>query len=253
MASVASKPIILYSHTHGPNPWKIAILFEELKLEYTPNYLEMGNGQNGVKGEDFLKVNPNGRVPAITDPNNDNLYVWESAAIIQYIQKRYDTTNLLGPKNDKEEANIWSWIAFQISGLGPSQGQANWFRHYHAEKNLKSAIDRYTEETKRTYGVLERRLKDHAYLVGEEQGPDGKGRYTIADLIFIPWIKISDAAGVPMENTDPSVWSVQKDLPGVYRWFKRIMERDAVKKAFKTQSDAIAAAAKAKAEAETKK
>eukprot|EP01114_Cavostelium_apophysatum_P021276 TRINITY_DN737_c1_g1_i3.p1 TRINITY_DN737_c1_g1~~TRINITY_DN737_c1_g1_i3.p1 ORF type:complete len:225 (-),score=53.13 TRINITY_DN737_c1_g1_i3:25-699(-) len=214
------KPITLFSHKQGPNPWKVAILLEELEVPYENKFLEFGDGENGVKGANFLKTNPNGRVPAIIDPNNDNLAVWESGAIYLYLQKKYDKENKLGPKNDKEEAQIWSWIAFQISGHGPSQGQANWFSNIHPEK-VQSAIDRYTNETKRIYGVIESRLKEEGtgYLVG--------GRVTIADLIFLPWIRMLDyTKTLSIEGT------LKNNYPEVYKWFQSLNARSSVKKAY---------------------
>jgi glutathione S-transferase len=106
-----------------------------------------------------------------------------------------------------------------LTNFSPSQGQANWFTHYHAEK-IPSAVERYVNETKRCYGVLETRLKEEGtnYLVG--------GRLTIADIAFFPWVRLIDYTGIKMEET------IKNDFPHVYKWFKNISESESVQKAY---------------------
>jgi len=101
--------------------YKVAILLEELNIPYEKVFKELHDlkdGPNGVKHPDYLAINPNGRVPAIIDPNNNNVKVWESGAILQYLQKKYDTDNRLGGKNAQEEADINSLLFYQVSGHG---------------------------------------------------------------------------------------------------------------------------------------
>ena len=114
------KPITLWAHATGPNPWKVAIVLEELGIPYETKFLEMPD----MKGPEFTKINVNGRVPAIQDPNNGGFAIWESGAIIQYLVEKYDTEGKLSYKdggNKKFEEN--QWLQFQMSGQGPYMGQ----------------------------------------------------------------------------------------------------------------------------------
>lgn len=109
--------MVLYSHGQGPNPKKCAIILEALKIPYQTVTKEFGDAEGGVKHPEFLKVNPNGRVPALYDPNED-VTVWESGAILLYLEKFYDKGNTLGGKNIKEQVEINEWLFFQVSGPG---------------------------------------------------------------------------------------------------------------------------------------
>eukprot|EP00026_Physarum_polycephalum_P015748 Phypoly_transcript_16504.p1 GENE.Phypoly_transcript_16504~~Phypoly_transcript_16504.p1 ORF type:complete len:220 (+),score=47.35 Phypoly_transcript_16504:124-783(+) len=211
------KPITLFGHKGGPNPPKVAILLNELNVPYEIVFKEFGDGPNGVKHPDFLKYNPNGRVPAIIDPNNGNVVVWESGAILQYVQKQYDKENKFGGKTAQEEADILSFLFFQVSGHGPSQGQVNWFSHYHHEK-LPGAIERYTNETKRIYKIVDEHLKGRQFFVTDH--------FTIVDAAFYPWVRIVGYAGIDLETT------FKNDYPNVYAWAKRIEARPSVVKTY---------------------
>ena len=119
------KPIILHSHATGPNPWKVAIILEELGLPYETKYHEFPE----LKEKPYNDTNPNGRVPTIVDPNNGDFTLWESGAIIQYLVDRYDTEGKISYKgNGKERYFENQWLHFQVSGQGPYYGQGKWMR-----------------------------------------------------------------------------------------------------------------------------
>ncbi|KAF1938888.1 glutathione S-transferas-like protein [Clathrospora elynae] len=202
MSSSSIKPIKIYGK-HGPNPPKIIMLAEELGLPY-----EVVDTQfTDVKKPEYLAVNPNGRMPAIHDPNT-GLTLWESGAIIEYLVEKYDTKHSISFKAGSNEAYLAKqWLFYQVSGQGPYFGQAMWFTIYHSEQ-LPSAQDRYYAEIKRVTGVLEDHLKkqvkgkDGPWLVG--------GKYSFADMAFVPWQAIAGAVlGQKVdlkEFTEVSAW-----------------------------------------------
>jgi glutathione S-transferase len=125
------KPLILHAHTTGPNPIKIAIALETLKLPYEIKLWEFGDdAENGLKGAKFLKINENGRVPALEDPNS-GVVSWESGAIMNYIRRKYDTENKLGPQGRSEQdiVDFEKWEYFLLTTLGPFTGQTNWYQY----------------------------------------------------------------------------------------------------------------------------
>ncbi|PWY62631.1 thioredoxin-like protein, partial [Aspergillus eucalypticola CBS 122712] len=155
------KPITLWSHTYGPNPWKVAMVLEELELPYKTTYVASGD----FKKEPLTLVNPNGRVPAIEDPNT-GITLWESGAIIEYLTETYDKDNKISfPAGTPEFFETKQWLHFQMSGQGPYFGQAVWFRRQHPEV-VPSAQERYKKEVLRVSWVLDNVLKDREYLVG---------------------------------------------------------------------------------------
>ncbi|KAK0631020.1 glutathione S-transferase [Bombardia bombarda] len=172
-----TQPISVYIAPTGPNPWKVVVILKELDIPYKVESVRFEN----VKSKPYTDINPNGRVPAIYDPNTD-ITLWESGAIIQYLVKQYDTNKLLHYDTLKEQAHTDQWLHFQMSGQGPYYGQATWFRYIHPEK-IQSAIDRYANEVKRVLGVLEGVLAakpaDQQWLVGNKM--------TYADLSFVSW------------------------------------------------------------------
>lgn len=165
------------SSASGPNPWKVAIVLEELSIPYETEYLDMTD----LKKPPFEKINPNGRVPAIHDPNTD-IYLWESGAIIEYLAETYDREHKLSFSTFPEKYYVKQWIAFQISGQGPYFGQAAWFGRFHHGK-LPSAIKRYQDQVIRVFYVLNLALEGKEYLVGD--------KCTIADLAFVTWDHVS--------------------------------------------------------------
>ncbi|KAF2817104.1 glutathione S-transferase [Mytilinidion resinicola] len=206
-----TKSIILYSHPSGPNPWKVAIILEELAILYETSWV----AKEDVKKEPFVLKNPNGRVPAIEDPNT-GVTLFESGAIIQYLIDTYDKTNKLAYTNIPEKYLTVSWLHVQMSGQGPYFGQAAWFQWSHPEKDLTSAIDRYTNEIKRLVGVIDRHLKDTGaqYLVGN--------KCTYADLAFVMWDQL-----IPQLV---SGWDFKTEVPYFAAWNDRIVARPAVQK-----------------------
>lgn len=161
----------------GPNPFKVAIILEELGIPYERVVVEMAD----MKKEPFEKINPNGRVPAIEDPNT-GITLWESGAIIEYLIETYDKSNKLSYGDKSPEKFLTKqWLHFQVSGQGPYFGQAAWFTNFHPEKNITSAIDRYRNEVKRVNTVIDRHLAKNGtgWLVGD--------KITYADLSFYTW------------------------------------------------------------------
>ena len=180
MSSTSSlQPITIYGK-NGPNPPKVRILCEELNIPYTL----IDTPFPSLKEPDFLAINPNGRIPAIHDPNT-NLTLWESGAILEYLVDKYDTDHALSfPPGSNDAQLARQWLFFQVSGQGPYYGQAVWFSKYHPEQ-VASAQDRYYREIERVTGVL------NAHLDKQDKGVDGPwlvgGRFSYVDLAFVCW------------------------------------------------------------------
>jgi glutathione S-transferase len=187
-----------------PNGWKISIALEELGLPYTVHALNLGKLDQ--KEPWFLAINPNGRIPAIVDRANGDFAVFESGAILIYLAEK---TGRLLPADPKARSVALQWLMFQMGGIGPMQGQANVFFRYAPDK-IQYAIERYQNETKRLYGVLNGRLRDVEYLAGE---------YSIADIAIWPWVSLHAWAGVDVA-----------DLPHLSRWLEIVGKRPAAKK-----------------------
>ena len=213
------KPIKVWGQ-HGPNPAKVAIFLKELGLphEITPTqYSE-------VKKPEYLAINPNGRIPAIHDPNT-GITLWESGAIIEYLIERYDTKHRLSFAPGTPEAyHAKQWLYFQVSGQGPYYGQSVWFKKYHPEQ-LPSAIERYIKEVNRVSGVLEGYLAQQEQEHGGSDGPWLVGKkLSYADLAFIPWQKIvGRVLGKDEYNED--------NFPHVKEWLSKMTTRETVKTA----------------------
>ncbi len=187
-----------------PNGHKVSIALEEMQLPYELHVLSFDKQEQ--KAPEFLAINPNGRIPAIIDRDNDNFAVFESGAILWYLAEK---TGQLLPQEPKQRSQVMQWLMFQMSGVGPMQGQANVFYRYFPEK-IPAAIDRYQKETRRLYEVLNTRLAEVEYLAGS---------YSIADIATYPWVALYDWAGVSIEG-----------LPHLARWLQQITERPAVQK-----------------------
>jgi len=210
------KPIKVWGKA-GPNPPKVAIVLEELGVPYEIDAIAISD----VKNPDYVAINPNGRVPAIYDPNTD-LTLWESGAIVEYLIERYDTTHKLSFAPGTAESYLAKqWLFFQTTGQGPYYGQAIWFTKYHAEQ-LPTAIERYIKEINRVTGVLEGHLarqkvnadSDGPWLVGN--------KFSYADLAFIPWQVIATKAfGGDKFNAD--------SFPHVKQWLDKMTSRESVK------------------------
>ena len=188
-----------------PNGRKISIMLEEVELPYEVHHLNLSELEQ--KEDWYLKINPNGRIPAIVDRDEGDFAVFESGAILIYLAEK---TGKLLPSDMKGRSTVIQWLMFQMAGIGPMQGQANVFYRYAPEK-IDYAIERYQRETKRLYKVLDTRLKDNEYLAGDF--------YSIADIATFPWITAHHWAGVGTE-----------DLPNLMRWHKAVRRRPAVKR-----------------------
>src|SRR5690349_5065138 len=156
-----------------PNGWKISIALEELGLPYTVKPISLSKLEQ--KEEWFLKINPNGRIPAIIDHDNGDFQVFESGAILIYLAEK---TGKLLPTEPKARSRVLQWLMFQMSGLGPMMGQANVFFRYAPEK-IPYAIERYQREVRRLFEVLDTRLGEAEYLAGD---------YSIADIANWSWV-----------------------------------------------------------------
>jgi glutathione S-transferase len=209
-----SKPIELY-YWPTPNGWKVSIALEEMGLDYTMVPVNIGTGEQFEP--DFLKISPNNRMPAIVDPagpDGSAISVFESGAILQYLARK---SGKFGGSSAREQAEVESWVMWQMGGLGPMAGQAHHFRQYASkieadEAKLSYGKERYTNEVNRLYGVLDKRLADRDYVAGD---------LSIADFAIWPWI-------VP--------WSMQgqeiTDTPNLMSWYERCAAREGFQKGF---------------------
>jgi len=199
-----------------PNGHKVHIALEELGLDYRVQPINIGQGDQF--GEAFLKISPNNKIPAIIDhdgPGGEPVSLFESGAILLYLAEK---TGELMPADPRARLETLEWLMFQMGGLGPMLGQAHHFRQY-APESIDYAIDRYTNEASRLYGVLDGRLAGRAWLAG--------GMYTIADIACFPWIR-------PYENQGQSLG----EYPHLKRWFDAIAERPAVERGVAVLADA---------------
>jgi GST-like protein len=185
-----------------PNGWKASIMLEEVCLPYQVRPIALGELEQ--KQDWFLKINPNGRIPAIVDHDAGDFPVFESGAILVYLAEK---TGQLLPKDPKGRSIALQWLMFQMSGVGPMQGQANVFFRYAPEK-IPFAIERYQKETRRLYEVLDRRLGESEYLAGD---------YSIADVATWPWVSLHGWAGVEVAG-----------LANLERWLAAVGARPAV-------------------------
>lgn len=206
--------IDVYS-TATPNGHKVHIMLEECGLPYRVHHIDIGAGDQFKP--DFLAISPNNKIPAIVDadgPDGKPISLFESGAILVYLASK--SGKFLGA-TDREKFTTLQWLMFQMGGIGPMLGQAHHFRIYAPEK-IEYAVDRYTNEAKRLYGVLERQLSKSAYLAGNA--------YTIADIATFPWLRSWENQGID--------WA---DFPHVKRWFDEIAERPAVKRGVAVLAD----------------
>ncbi|PSD78967.1 hypothetical protein C7G52_19095, partial [Acinetobacter baumannii] len=201
------------------NPWNVVQILEELDLPYNHIFVDMST----VKQEPYTKINPNGRLPAIEDPNT-GITLWESGAIIEYLIETYDKDHKISSTSLPEKFLEKQYLHFQMSGQGPYYGQWAWFKLFHKEQ-VPSALDRYEEQTLRVMGVLDNILEGKEYLVGN------KASY--ADLSFIAW-----------ESTIHMFFADRMDQIKAYKnywaWYERLTARPATKKVFKLRQEATA-------------
>ena len=197
-------PMITLYTAATPNGHKVSIALEELGLPYRLQVLDLSAGEQ--KRPEFLAINPNGRIPAIIDREQDDFAVFESGAIMVYLTEK---TGLLMPSDVKGRSRVLQWLMFQMAGIGPMMGQANVFFRYFPEK-IQPAIDRYQGESRRLFRVLDTHLQEHEYLAGD---------YSIADIANWAWVRTHRWSGVPID-----------DLPHLQRWVEAIRARPAVQK-----------------------
>ncbi|KAH9919700.1 glutathione S-transferase [Fomitopsis serialis] len=168
------KQFTLFSHLGGgPNGWKVAIVLDELGLEYEPKYLDFGKDEHRAQS-----IRSTTRMDGYQRSSIMRIMTSPSAAIIAYLVDKYDPEHKVSVGDPSEKWQQLQWLIFQASGQGPYFGQAYWFMKYHHEI-IPSAIDRYRKETVRVLGVLEKVLSKQEWLVG--------GKCTVADLSFVPW------------------------------------------------------------------
>ena len=184
-----------------PNGWKVSITLEELSMPYKVKEIDLIKGDQKIKS--FLKINPNGRIPAIIDREENNLAIFESGAIMIYLAEK---TGKLLPSDPAKKSEVLQWLMFQMAGIGPMMGQANVFYRYFPEK-LQSVIDRYQNESKRLFTVIDKHLESNQYLAQD---------FSIADIANWSWIRIHKWSGVEIE-----------DLPNLKRWMDEINLRPA--------------------------
>lgn len=184
-----------------PNGWKASVTLEELELPYETRVVDLSKDEQ--KQEAFLRINPNGRIPAIVDRDADDLVVFESGALMIYLAEK---AGRLLPPSGPDRARVLSWLMFQMGGIGPMMGQANVFFRYFPEK-LQPAIDRYQHECRRLFEVLDRRLGESEWLADE---------FSIADIANWCWVRTYKWSGV---NSD--------GLPHLKRWRDALRERPA--------------------------
>jgi GST-like protein len=197
-----------------PNGWKASVTLEELGLAYEVHALQLSEGHQ--KEPWFLKINPNGRIPAIVDRDLDNFAVFESGAVMIYLAEK---AGRLLPADVKGRSRVLQWLMFQMAGIGPMMGQANVFYRYWHEK-YQPAIDRYQNETRRLFAVLNGQLADHEFLAGD---------YSIADIANWCWVRTHPWSGVSVEGLDH-----------LQRWIEAIQSRPAVQSGVKVPVDMAA-------------
>jgi len=184
-----------------PNGWKVSIALEELGLAYTVRELDLAAGEQ--KAPAFLAINPNGRIPAIVDRDEDDFAVFESGAILIYLAEK---CGRLLPRTARARSVALQWLMFQMGGVGPMMGQANVFLRYFPER-LPTVVERYQKEVRRLFGVLDRRLDGREYLADE---------FGIADIANWAWVRTHAWSGVGVE-----------DYPFLARWSRRMAARPA--------------------------
>ena len=197
-----------------PNGYKLTLMLAALGLHYRVLPIDITKGDQF--GPEFLKISPNNKIPAIVDhdgPDGKPLSVFESGAILLYLAEK---TGKLLPSDARARMEVIQWLMFQMGGAGPMLGQAHHFRRY-APEQIPYAVERYTKEAARLYGVIDRRLADREYLAGD---------YSIADIATFPWIR-------------PYRWQGQEldTYPNLKRWFDAIKVRPAVQEGLAVMSE----------------
>ena len=198
-----------------PNGYKISVALEELDIPYNVHVVNLQSGDQ--KKPEFLELNPNGRIPVIVDTDNDNLSIMESGAQLIYLAEK---AGKLLPTETKARSKVIQWLMFQMGGIGPMMGQANVFYRYWPGEKIQPAIDRYQNEGRRLFEVMETRLKDNEYLADD---------FSIADIANWCWVRIYKWSGINIDGLD-----------GLQRWMNMMEERPACKKGVSVPIDIVA-------------
>jgi len=212
MVNENTPEITLYT-AQTPNGIKISIALEELGIPYRVHKVDIT--KNTQKEPWFLEINPNGRIPALTDTFTDgkSIRLFESGSILQYLAEQYDTERKISyPSGTREAYEVNNWLFFQNAGVGPMQGQANHFMRF-APERIEYGIKRYVNETRRLYGVLDAHLakSESGFLVGDH--------ITIADISLWGWVANVGWAGVDIE-----------EFPHLKAWEEKLLQRPAVER-----------------------
>ncbi|XSC47470.1 glutathione S-transferase N-terminal domain-containing protein [Bradyrhizobium sp. RDT10] len=200
-----------------PNGYKISILLEELEMPYTVVPVHIGKGEQF--SEDFLKVSPNNKIPAIVDedgPDGKPYGVFESGAVMMYLAEKSGFRFL--PKDLASRYEVVQWLSFQAASMAPMLGQAHHFRKY-APEQIPYAVERYTAEAGRLYRVMEKRLSNYEFLAGE---------YSVADMAAYPWLRAHSWQGQKLE-----------DYPSIQRWYGSVRNRPAVQRGLALLSERL--------------
>jgi GST-like protein len=202
-----------------PNGHKVHIMLEECgyRLDRDWRAIPVDIGAGDQFKPEFLKISPNNKIPALVDPNGPDgkpVSLFESGAILVYLASK---TGRFLPKSDRAKFETLQWLMFQMGGVGPMLGQNHHFRIYAPEK-IAYAINRYTNEAKRLYGVIDRRLAESTYLAGPQ--------YTIADMATFPWLRNWKNQGVVLD-----------EYPHLKKWFDTIAARPAVQRGVQVLTD----------------
>jgi GST-like protein len=198
-----------------PNGHKVHIMLEEVGLPYTVHPINIGKGEQFDPA--FLKISPNNKMPAMVDqqgPDGAAISIFESGAILLYLGRK---TGQFLPLEERAYWSTMQWLMFQMGGVGPMLGQNHHFRHY-APEQIDYAINRYTKEAQRLYGVIDKRLSEAAYLAGDQ--------YTVADIATFPWLRGHERQGVNLD-----------DYPHLKRWYQEIDARPAVQRGVQVLAD----------------
>jgi len=201
-----------------PNGWKISVMLEECGLPYRVHWIDIGRGEQFT--EDFLRISPNNRIPAIVDTEpadgGEPLSIFESGAILIYLAEK---SGQFLPADARERSSVVQWLMWQMAGLGPMLGQHGHFKLY-APERIAYATSRYRKEALRLYGVLDTRLRDNAYLAGDA--------YSIADMAAFPWVQTYRAQEIDLD-----------EFAAVRRWYEELKQRPGLRRGMELGRDRI--------------
>jgi GST-like protein len=201
-------------HTYDtPNGRKISVALEEMALPYAVKVIHIGKKEQYA--ESFLKISPNNKIPAIVDPDGPGgapISVFESGAILLYLGEK---TGKFLPRELRPRVPVLEWLMFQMGGFGPMPGQVHHFIALENEQDRRYGLARYSKETRRLYGVMNRRLAEHAFFAGD---------ISIADFAMIGWAWRHERHQVDLA-----------DFPNVQRWYTTMMARPGVKRGFEVK------------------